>query len=172
MSASPTQPNQSAMDAATDMDAATETVMPAVYATHLLYRVGAGLCLLLVALFVWEASRSLLAGTVEVGTFLFLALAVALLLRNGWLALSRVEVGPQQVTLHRPLLPPRSVIYRQLAEVYEEGRWRKAILLTYHPRRGDGLYELDQLLTLALPAVKDHDGLYAILTARTPRITH
>lgn len=146
--------------------------VPTVYASHIFYRVGAGLCLILVALFGWELSRTLQRGPPEVGTLLFLALAVALLLRNAWMALSRVEVEPAQVTLHRPLLPPRHVAYRQLAGVYEEGRGRKAILLAYHPRRADGMYELDRLSTLALPAVANHAGLYAALVAQTPRVSH
>lgn len=143
-----------------------------VYAVHMRYWVGAALALLMVGLFGWELGRAAQRGAVEVGTLLFAAVSVGLLLRNAWFAFSRVEVDAEQVTLHRPLLPARRVIYRQLADVYEEGRRGKAILLTYHPRRADGLYELDDLETLALPAVADHDALYAILAAQTPAPAH
>lgn len=150
-----------------DAPTAAPTV-PTVYATHLRYRVGALLCLVLVGLFGWELSRTALRGAVEVGTLLFLGLAVVLLLGNVWPAFSRVEVEADHVTLHRPLLAARRVAYRQLADVYEEGRGGKAILLTYHPRRADGMYELDDLATLALPAVAEHAGLYARLAAQVP----
>ena len=143
-----------------------------IYAVHVRYWVGAALSLLLVGLFGWELGRAARHGTVEIGTLLFSALSVGLLLRNAWFAFSRVEVDAEQVTLHRPLLPARRVIYRQLADVYEEGRRGKAILLTYHPRRADGLYDLDDLETLALPAVTDHDALYAMLAAQTPAPAH
>ena len=82
--------------------------------------------------------------------------------------MSRVEVDDRGLTLLQPLASPQQVQYRQLAEVSEEGRLQRVILLLYHPLRPDGLLDLDDLRSLALPALEEQSDLLEILQARTP----
>jgi hypothetical protein len=82
---------------------------------------------------------------------------------------SRVEVADHAITLLRPLSPPERIEYRQLAEVSEEGRLHRVIVLLYYPLRADGLVELDDLRSLALPALEDQYALLELLESKVPR---
>jgi hypothetical protein len=57
----------------------------------------------------------------------------------------------------------QEVEYRQLTDVYEEGRGLKSILLVYHPRLDTGLLDLDKEENLSLPPVNQHEELLAAL---------
>jgi hypothetical protein len=104
----------------------------------------------------------------ELGSVLFLAFAAGLLFFTVRSLFSRVEVDEHELKLFRPLSPPLVVQFRQLAEVSEEGRLQRVILLLYHPLRADGLVELDDLRSLALPALEEQSELFELLQARTP----
>jgi hypothetical protein len=82
---------------------------------------------------------------------------------------SRVEVAEHSLTVLRPLSPPERVEYRQLAEVSEEGRLHRVIVLLYYPLRPDGLVDLDDLRSLALPALEDQYALLEMLESKVPR---
>jgi predicted secreted protein len=82
---------------------------------------------------------------------------------------SRVEVDDHALTLLRPLSPPQRVEFRQLAEVSEEGRLHRVIVLLYYPLHSDGLVDLDDLRSLALPALEDQYALLELLDSKVPR---
>jgi hypothetical protein len=66
------------------------------------------------------------------------------------------------------LAAPQQVQFRQLVEVSEEGRFQRVIVLLYHPLRSQGLVELDDLRSLALPALEAQTDLLELLQTRTP----
>ena len=131
------------------------------YTGHNLYRLLTALCLLLAALFGWQ-----LINRWDWGALLFLGVALWSALRCFRLMASKVEIAADRVRVRVPGATPHEVEFRQFAAIYEEGRGLKSILLLYHPRRADGLFELDQELTLSLPAVNEHDALFQALTAQ------
>jgi hypothetical protein len=110
----------------------------------------------------------LLLRRLELASVLFLLFAAGLLFFAVRSLFSRVEVDEPGLTLVRPLSQPLQVQFRQLAEVSEEGRLQRVILLLYHPLRPDGLVDLDDLHSLALPALEEQSDLLEILQARTP----
>ena len=77
--------------------------------------------------------------------------------------------GRARADVGAPLAQPLQVQFRQLAEVSEEGRLQRVILLLYHPLCADGLVDLDDLHSLALPALEEQTDLLEILQARTPQ---
>jgi hypothetical protein len=116
-----------------------------------------------VAALVWLSLRRL-----ELAGLLFLLFAIWLLFFAVRSLFSRVEVDEHGLTLVRPLAQPLQVQFRQLAEVSEEGRLQRVILLLYHPLCADGLVDLDDLHSLALPALEEQTDLLEILQTRTP----
>lgn len=133
------------------------------YASHFRYRLLVLLCLLLAVGFGWNLTRGL-----ALDTLFFLLLSLALI---GWLVyviLSRVEVNADELTLLAPLRAPRRVSFRQLISVSENGRFNPVITLLYHPRRADGLLDLDEARSLILPAVSDQQELLEMLEASLP----
>jgi hypothetical protein len=138
-------------------------VQPGIYTGHRLYRVLAALCVLLVLLFAWQ-----LWNRWDWGALLFMAIAAWSAFRCLNLMSSKVEVMSDRVQLRTLAASPREVEFRQLSGVYEEGRGLKSILLFYHPRLENGLFALDEELTLHLPAVNRHDELLATLAAKAP----
>ena len=136
---------------------------PAIYRPHARYVLITGIAALSVLALVWLLLRQL-----ELAGVLFLFFAAGLLFFAGRSLLSRVEVDDHGLALVRPLVMPLRVQFRQLAEVSEEGRLQRVILLLYHPLRPDGLVDLDDLRSLALPALEAQSDLLEILQARTP----
>lgn len=139
------------------------TASPTTYRPHSRYVLITGIAAFSVLALIW-----LLLRRVELASVLFLLFAGALLFFAVRSMLSRVEVDNHGLTLVRPLAAPVQVQFRQLAEVSEEGRLQRVILLLYHPLRGDGLVDLDDLRSLALPALEEQSELLAVLQARTP----
>jgi hypothetical protein len=135
-----------------------------IYTPYPLYRLFAWASALLVALFMWELRTGL-----EIGALLFLGLTLGLTLHFMRMAGSRVEVLADRIRLLRPYSATHEVEFRQMEQVYEEGRGVSAILVAYYPRQPDGLLDLDDLKHLALPAVRDHVELFTTLTARLPQ---
>ena len=134
-----------------------------IYTTHLLYRFLTALCALLILLFSWQLRAGL-----EWGTLFFMAVVLWLAVRYAWLTASRVEVEADQVRLYTPLASPREVEFRQFSGVQEVGRGLKSILLLYHPRTATGIFDPDEIRTITLPAVNEHEQLLAALTAQVP----
>lgn len=134
-----------------------------IYTGHSLYRLLAALCLLLVLLFGWQ-----LFNRWDWGALLFMVVSAWSAYRCYKLMSSKVEVTDDRVRVLAPGASPREVEFRQFSAVYEEGRGLKSILLLYHPRDENGLFELDEERTLMLPAVNRHDELFAALAAKIP----
>ena len=130
---------------------------------HVLYRVLAALCGLLVLLFGWQLFTRW-----DWGALLFLGVAAWSAVRCYLLMSSKVVVTDDRVQVLSPGGAPRTVEFRQLSAVYEEGRGLKSILLLYHPRTDAGIFALDEEATLVLPAVNQHAELLAALTAKVP----
>jgi hypothetical protein len=134
-----------------------------IYRPHPRYVLIAGIAALSVAALLWLLWRRL-----ELGSVLFLAFAAGLLFFALRSLFSRIEVSDHGLVLLRPLSPPLAVQFRQLVEVSEEGRFQRVILLLYHPLAGQGLVDLDDLRSLALPALEEQGELLDLLLARTP----
>ena len=133
------------------------------YKTHLRYRLYLLAGLVMAALLVWN-----LVHTVEPGTILFIGICLLLVVWNVSASLSWVAVEPDRVILHGPFGGARAVEFRQLLSVTEEGRFGHAILLLYHPKLEQGLLDLDEVRSLALPAVADQEQLLENLSKRVP----
>jgi hypothetical protein len=134
------------------------------YTGHILYRVLAALCVLLVLLFVWQLFHGW-----DWGSLLFLGVAAWSAYRCYILMSSKIELTNDRVRVLAPGGAPREVEFRQFASVYAEGRALKSILLLYHPRDAIGLFDLDDVRTVVLPAVNQHEELLAALTAKVPQ---
>lgn len=134
------------------------------YRPHPRYALIAGIAGISILALLWLLWRRL-----ELGSLLFLIFAAGLLVFALRSIFSRVEVDARGLTLVRPLSPPLSVQFRQLVEVSEEGRFQRVLLLLYHPLRPDGLLDLDDLRSVALPALDDQPELIELLQARTPQ---
>lgn len=141
------------------------TTSPSIFRPHARYVLITGVAVFSVVTLLW-----LLLQRLELASVLFLLFAAGLLFFAVRSLLSRVEVDEHGLTLVRPLARPLRVQFRQLAEVTEEGRLQRVILLLYHPLRSNGLVDLDDLHSLALPALEEQSDLLEILQSRTPRI--
>jgi hypothetical protein len=140
------------------------TAGPTTYRPHARYVLITGIAAVSVVALLW-----LLLLRLELASVLFLLFAAGLLFFAVRSLFSSVEVDEHGLTLVRPLSQPLQVQFRQLAEVSEEGRLQRVILLLYHPLRPDGLVDLDDLHSLALPALEEQSDLLETLQARTPR---
>ena len=141
----------------------TPTANSTTYRPHARYVLITAVAALSIPALIWLLLRG-----VDLAGVLFLLFAVVLLFFAVRGLLSRVEVDERGLTLLQPLARPQVVQYRQLAEVSEEGRLQRVILLLYHPLRPDGLLDLDDLRSLALPALEEQSDLLEILQARAP----
>ncbi len=135
-----------------------------VYTAHPRYRLWAVGASLLAGLYAWELRRGF-----DRFTLFFFLIALAVLAWALRSLLSRVQVEDRGVTLRPPLVAPTSVEYRQLIGVSQDGRWNRSITLIYHPRLENGLLDLDQARTLALPSLVNQEELLATLMARIPQ---
>ena len=52
--------------------------------------------------------------------------------------------------------------------VSTSGRAGNALILLYHPDRGDGMLDLDDVRSLVLPALDEQDALQSYLEAQVP----
>ena len=134
---------------------------PVIYPVHPLYRVFALLCVLLTGVFGWQLRAGL-----DLGTLFFMGVTFWLTLRYLRLVASRVELEADRVRLYMPLMPVQEVEFRQLSAVNEEGRGLKSILLLYHPRAETGLIDADDVRTMSIPAVYEHEELLSALAAQ------
>lgn len=141
----------------------TPTEGPTTYRPHARYVLITAVAALSIPALIWLLLRG-----VDLAGVLFLLFAVGLLFFAVRGLLSRVEVDERGLTLLQPFASLQAVQYRQLAEVSEEGRLQRVILLLYHPLRPDGLLDLDDLRSLALPALEEQSDLLEILQARAP----
>jgi hypothetical protein len=133
----------------------------AVFPAHPLYRGLALAAFVAVLLLLWELRHGWTWSHGLVG-----GLALATALYYGRLALSRVELAATHVHVIAPMTRPRGIERRQIADVHSEGRLIPAILVIYHPRRADGLFDHENLRSLTLPAVVGQDALLAALGGR------
>jgi len=141
--------------------------MTTVYRPHPRYMLMIAIALICAFALGWMLLRSF-----DWGTLIFLAFAAGLLVIALSSLFSRVEVEDQGIRLARPLLPDIAISYRQLSEVTEEGRLQRVILILYHPLRDDGLVDLDDLRSQALPALEEQAELLELLQAKTPSTRH
>ncbi len=137
--------------------------MPALrtYSGHFLYRWLTALCLVLAGVFLWQ-----LVASWDWGELLFLVIAAWSAVRCIILMSSKIEIMPDRLRVRVPMRPAREIAFRQLSEVYEEGRGLRSILLLYYPRTSDGIITTDEAVSMALPAVNGHDELLAALRAQ------
>jgi hypothetical protein len=117
-----------------------------IYTAHYLYRILTVLSLLLAGSFVWQLIQQW-----DWAALLFLGVALWCTYRCFVIMSSKVELTEDRVRVSSVGATPREVFFRQLSGVYEEGRGLKSILLLYHPRAANGLYALDEELSLVLP---------------------
>lgn len=134
-----------------------------IYRGHSLYRVLTAISVVMVLLFGWQ-----LFNRWDWGALLFMAIAAWSAIRSYRLMASRVELTDDRLRLLTPGSAAREIEFRQLSDVYDEGRGLRSILLLYHPRLETGLFDLDSELTLVLPAVDGHDELLAALKGKLP----
>jgi hypothetical protein len=135
-----------------------------VYTPAPIYRVlglvsGIAACLL-----IWQ-----LAQRFDWGALIFLGVMLWITVRLGRMAAGRVEVAADRVRYVPPYGRAQEVEFRQMRDVYAEGRGFQSILVAYYPRLPNGLLDLDDIKHLALPAVRDHAGLFATLTTHIQR---
>lgn len=127
-----------------------------------LYRVLVAASLLAAALCGWSLTQQF-----DWVTVLFL---VGCLYAGGTYALqgrSWVVVDAEGLLCHSPSRT-RRVRFGQLDNAVEAGRWMRRIVVTYYPLQPDGLVDLHQLSSLALPAVERQDLLLADLVEHVP----
>lgn len=134
------------------------------YRAHPRYRLLALAAALLALLLAWDLRRG-----VEPGGLLFFGVALGLAAWYGREVGSRVTLETRRLRLQRPLAADAVVEFRQLAGVSEEGRFGQSILLHYHPLAADGRIELEEIRSLALPALQEQAILLEILTKQAPR---
>ncbi|NJN84028.1 MAG: hypothetical protein HC802_18295 [Caldilineaceae bacterium] len=133
------------------------------FATHPRYKLLTFGCLLLAALFGWSLQSSR-----DVAALLFCIACLAMAIWFGREMLSRVSVTENAVQVKAPLGQLQSVDFRQLLSVSEEGRLTRVITLLYHPKREDGLLDLDDVHSLHLPALEDQWELLELLETKAP----
>ncbi len=145
------------------MNDLTAGVQPAtIYRPHARYVLMAGVSAICALLLGWFSLA-----TLDFAALFFLAVAVLLLLAALRSLGSHVALDAQGLTLVRPLAKPLRIQFRQLAEVTEEGRLQRVILLLYYPLRADGLVDLDALAGQSLPALEEQAELLELLEAKT-----
>ncbi|CAN5729015.1 hypothetical protein BH10CHL1_BH10CHL1_13070 [soil metagenome] len=133
------------------------------YPSDLRYKFIALFCLFFVAGFAWNLTR-----TFTLETLFFFVLSLAVVIWSVLAMLSYVEVGADNLVLFAPLQSDRSVRFRQLISVSENGRFNPVLTLIYHPQRADGLLDLDHVQSLILPALNEQEELLELLEARLP----
>jgi hypothetical protein len=134
-----------------------------VYVPHPIYRVVAGLCLVLAVLLAGQVLRVF---TPAALLFCVISLAIALwCLGESW---CQVELHPTSFCVTLPLRPAQWVEFHQLISVTENGRLNPVITVVYHPRLDNGLLDLEAVRSLLLPAVTEQETLLAHLQARLP----
>ncbi len=133
------------------------------YVPQTAYRLLAGVSFVMSGLFAWELVRN-----VEVGSVLFFAVSMGLLLWSARTAWTKIFLAPDQLLVTAPLAKPRNIQYGQILSVSEEGRMNKSIVVAYHPRTTDGLLDLERAQTIVLPAVQEQESLYEQLSSRIP----
>lgn len=102
------------------------------------------------------------------GEGLFTATSLVLAIYFARQAATRVMLTEQAITRTIPLGAAQTVELRQLMSVSESGRAGNALILLYHPRRDDGLLELDDVRSLVLPALQGQEELCTYLEAQVP----
>ncbi len=148
--------------------------MDRVYKPHPRYQWMALGSVLLFLLFAWNLLAPVIrsgrwaAVNLDVGTLFFMAAAIGIALWQGRMALCRVTLTSQSVSLSAPLAQGRTVDFRQLSGVSESGRGGRVITLLYHPIGVNQLVDVDDLKGLALPEVVDQDSLLDYLEERVP----
>ena len=136
------------------------------YRANVFYLLLAGLAAVCVAVLGW----GLLRGS-DLGTALFFCLGLGLLLLTLRNAGSSVEADALGLTLLRPLAAPLRIQYRQIAQATEESRFQrtmKVIVVLYYPLGADGLVDLEDLRSQALPALEEQTELLHVLQTKTP----
>lgn len=133
------------------------------YRPHPRYVLIAGVAAICVALLGWWLLQSY-----DLGELLFLSIGLAILLLALRGAGSRVEVDALGLTLLRPLSAPLRIPYRQIAQATEEGRIGRVIVVIYYPLAADGLVDLDNVRSQALPALEEQAELLHVLQTKMP----
>ena len=102
------------------------------------------------------------------GEGLFTGTSLELALYFARQAATRVTLTRRAITRRIPLGATRTVALRQLMSVSTSGRAGNALILLYHPDRGDGMLDLDDVRSLVLPALDEQDALQSYLEAQVP----
>jgi hypothetical protein len=135
-----------------------------IYTGHHIYKLFTLLCVLLTLSFGWQLYNAW-----DWGALLFMGVGAWTAFRCAKLMTSRVALLDDRVQLSTVGRRTHVVEYRQLTDVYEEGRGLKSILLVYHPHMETTLLDLDKEESLSLPPVNKHEELLAALQAKVVR---
>jgi hypothetical protein len=139
--------------------------MSQTYTAHAFYRLLVVICLALALAYGWSLYNDWRTDIV-----LFFVIMLSIGLSSLRASLTRLEVTANALILHRPLVAPQQVAFRQLSSISEDGRFNRVLTVLYHPLRADGrLVELDEVRVLHLPALNDQEALLTRLTANIPR---
>lgn len=133
------------------------------YKPQFYYRILILVGLALTSLFAYDLTQGL-----EVGGILFLTISIGIVLWSVDAAMSVVNVDEHHIIVKRPFRVAKTLQYGQILSVSEEGRLQQIVVITYHPRRADGLLDLDGAQSLTLPAVQRQHTLLESLQDRTP----
>lgn len=138
------------------------------------YLLLAGVSLVLAGALGWSLFGPLRAGEPLTGTMVltgesfFFGLSVAVALWFLRQAMARVILTSTAVELTMPLARRQRAEFGQLMSVSESGRGGNALIVLYHPRRADGMLDLDDVRSMVIPAVHAQEELRTELEARMP----
>lgn len=135
---------------------------PVTFRAHRRYWLLAGAGYGVATLFARELLR---AGSAPELVFFFIAaLWIALWYTRS--ALTTIGLSGQRLTFSPPLYGARTVDFRQLISVSQDGRLFDVLVVIYHPLQENGLLDLDGVRSLNFPAVAGQDVLYSFLQER------
>lgn len=121
---------------------------------------------------VWQDLSAGRQESLNVGALFFMGLSLAV---AGWqwrAARTRITLESDRVRVAVPWSTPRTIEFRQMLSVVQEGRVNPALLILYHPHTDrhseGGLLDLDAVQSLSLPAVENQQALLERLEGQIP----
>lgn len=101
--------------------------------------------------------------------FFFVGVSLLFALFNLYWMLTRLELTPNGLTVHRPWLDPLHIDYRQIVTFSEEGRFNRSLSLVYYPLNANGLVDMDSPQSLFLPSLQRQEEVVDILMQKIPQ---
>ena len=100
------------------------------------------------------------------GSLFFLGVGLVGMGWSGDQLLSRIDLDVTELRFRQLWRQPKQVAFRQMDSLHIAGRLFSVPVIAYHPLETDGLLDLQDLLTLTLPAVEEQELLIHLLKAR------